>query len=357
MVGGAPISSVVDDDDYETRESCEEIEPENDDLAPYVWDETMADQVKRLVEKDPCEARCLKAKERSLERFLLSLQTMEKVERQTSVLTVISVLISEKYTFLPAYFTWERLYDETSRICCREPARSTMRQLLALHCPDIRIRSPRDNVCEVCSVYVTKMRHGSAASDTAEELGRHTEEARRMRLEHKGDLIATDAEHAVIVMDYNHNLTCPRVPETPSMWYFLSLLSISVFGIYFANDAKQHNYVYDERVDGKGTDQFFLAFVHQGVFERVDYKFFVRGQKKNACDRGFGHIRNRMARVDCWTVGTPGSVVCKTAPEDEGTSDDVRRTINGKVTTGAKVKVMFDQYLETLPPRSQMQKR
>ncbi|KAG3114846.1 hypothetical protein PI124_g12011 [Phytophthora idaei] len=125
------------------------------------------------------------------------------------------------------------------------------------------------------------------------------------------------------------------------MWYFLSLLSISVFGIYYANDTKQYNYIYDERVSGKGTDQvnsllydfleknviprhirrltvyadnfggqnkfnhvihFFLVLVHQGLLDAVDFKFFVHGHTKNACDRGFGQIRSRMARVGFWTV-------------------------------------------------------
>ncbi|KAG3116810.1 hypothetical protein PI125_g4356 [Phytophthora idaei] len=101
--------------------------------------------------------------------------------------TVRNYYSSEQLTFLPAYFTWDRLYDEMcefaelSRIRRREPGNPTMRKLLSLHCLNIRIRSPRDNVCDVCSICVTKMRHGGATSDTTEELGRHTEAARRMR--------------------------------------------------------------------------------------------------------------------------------------------------------------------------------
>ena len=91
---------------------------------------------------------------------------------------------SEEYTFLPAFFTWDRLYEETVEIYHirrREPAKSTICKLLSLHCPNIRIRSPRDNVCDVCSIFMMKMRHGGATSETTEELGRHTEAARRMR--------------------------------------------------------------------------------------------------------------------------------------------------------------------------------
>ncbi|KAG4232441.1 hypothetical protein PC116_g19325 [Phytophthora cactorum] len=101
--------------------------------------------------------------------------------------TVRKYYSSEQFTFLQAYFTWDRLYDEMrefvelSRIRRREPGNSTMRKMLSLHCLNIRIRSPRDNVCDVCSIYMTKMRHGGATLDTTEELGRHTETARRMR--------------------------------------------------------------------------------------------------------------------------------------------------------------------------------
>ncbi|KAG3009889.1 hypothetical protein PC120_g15380 [Phytophthora cactorum] len=261
--------------------------------------------------------------------------------------TIRKYYSSEQFTFLQAYFTWDRLYDEMrefvelSRIRRREPGNSTMRKMLSLHCLNIRIRSPRDNVCDVCSIYMTKMRHGGATLDTTEELGRHTETARRMRLEYKGDLKAASDTHAVLVMDFSQNLTCPSISDTPSMWYFLSLLSISGFEIDYANDAKQCKYIYDERVSGKATDQvnplmhdfpeknaiprhirrltvyadrcggqnksnhvihFFLALVRQGLLDMVDFKFFVCEHTKNACDRGFGQIRNRMGRVDCWTV-------------------------------------------------------
>ncbi|GMF54622.1 unnamed protein product [Phytophthora fragariaefolia] len=228
---------------------------------------------------------------------------------------------SEEYTFLPAFFTWDRLHEEMrefvelSRIRRREPAKSTMRMLLSLHCPNIRIRSPRDNVCDVCSIYLTKMRHGGTTADTSDELGRHTEAARRMR-------------YAII---------------------------------------------------------------------------FIRGHTKNACDRGFGQIRNHMKRVDCWAVEdvvtnaaaaaktssvkhvqrrddlfkgfkpllnelykplsavqryhifsmtkeSLGVVSCKTGPDDTGTSEDVRRKFDKTKTTASKVKLMFEQFLESLPP-------
>ncbi|KAG3023238.1 hypothetical protein PC120_g7666 [Phytophthora cactorum] len=267
-------------------------------------------------------------------------------------------------------------------------------------------------------------------------------ECGKKTLEYKGDLKAASDTHALLVMDFSQNLTCPSIFDTPSMWYFLSLLSISVLGIYYANDAKQYNYIYDERVSGKGTDQvnsllhdfleknviprhirrltvyadncggqnksnhvihFFLALVHQGLLGAVDFKFRVSGHTKNACDRGSGRIRNRMACVDCWTVDvvvknvaaaanssvvkrvpvednifkdfktvlselykplsavqkyhifstnkeSSGVITCRTHPDDAGISEDLRRYIDKVKTPGSKVALMFERYLMPLTP-------
>ncbi|KAG3111308.1 hypothetical protein PI125_g9266 [Phytophthora idaei] len=42
----------------------------------------------------------------------------------------------------------------------REPARATLRKLLTLNSPTIRIRSPRNNVCDICAIYYTGLRGG-----------------------------------------------------------------------------------------------------------------------------------------------------------------------------------------------------
>ncbi|ETI54793.1 hypothetical protein F443_02465 [Phytophthora nicotianae P1569] len=187
------------------------------------------------------------------------------------------------------------------------------------------------------------MRHGAIA-DKTEELGQHTESARRMRREYKKDKAASqaaDTDLAVLVMDFSQNLTIPSVTSTPSHWYFCSLLAVNLFGIFYENNGTQTNYVYDQFASGKGSDQiismlqhfirtvlvpagkkhlvvyadnssgqnknnhvirFFLAQVQYGTFERVDYKFFVKSHTKNSCDRGFGHIWKRVSSSDCWTM-------------------------------------------------------
>ncbi|EGZ21150.1 hypothetical protein PHYSODRAFT_490530 [Phytophthora sojae] len=142
-------------------------------------------------------------------------------------------------------------------------------------------------------------------------------------------------------MDFPQNLTLPSVSNTLSQWYFCSLVSVSGFGIFYENEGIQTNYLYNETSNGKGSDQinsmlahfistkiipagktrltvyadncsgqnknsyvikFLLAQVHMGALQYVDYKFFVKGHTKNSCDRGFGHIRKHVAKVDCWTM-------------------------------------------------------
>ncbi|KAE9194952.1 hypothetical protein PF004_g20572 [Phytophthora fragariae] len=316
----------------------------------------------------------------------------------------------EDYTLLPATFTWEALYDEMHkfvslglRVC--EPARSTFRKLLSVHCPNIKIRSAQSNACDLCTIYQSRMRRGASA-EQVEELGQHTESASRMRREYKKDKATVHASGGS---------------------------SMNVFGIFYENEGAQTNYVYDEFVSGRGSDQinsrlqhfirtvllpagkkhligyadncsgqnknnyvikFFLAQVQMGVFERINYKFFVKGHTKNSCDRGFDHIRRHVGRYDCWKmdhivsavneaatsssavhisrgneffksykplvtelykklVGVqqyqifsmeatkPGVVQCKKGPDDEPVEQDLRRKVDGVLTESTKVERML----------------
>ncbi|POM81324.1 Hypothetical protein PHPALM_720 [Phytophthora palmivora] len=204
-----------------------------------------------------------------------------RVRKQTTVDGVIKLHYPEAdYTLLSAYFTWNQLYTEMHnyveeiRFRVREPQPSTFRQLLTKLCPTIRIRSPRNNVCDKCSILYARMKSGVTAYLT-EELGRHTEAARRMRVEYKNDLADVSDEHAVIIMDYSQNIALPSVANTPSQWYFLSLRSVNVFGIYFANKGIQYNYVYDETVAGKGTDE-----VNSMLHHFIDHIVITNGYRK-----------------------------------------------------------------------------
>ncbi|GMF51719.1 unnamed protein product [Phytophthora fragariaefolia] len=204
----------------------------------------------------------------------------------------------------------------------------------------------------------------------------------------------------------------------------------------------QTKYVYDETVSGKGTDQinsmlqhfirttilpsgkkklvvyadncsgqnknnlvimFLLAQVQMGLFERVDYTFFVKGHTKNSCERGFGHIRKHVGRQDLWTMdqvvaavtasavsnatvhssrgddffmhykplvtelyknlsgvqqfqiftmesSKPGVVQCRKGPDSEVEEQDLRRKIDGVLTEASKVERMFAHFRVPVRP-------
>ncbi|ETI44137.1 hypothetical protein F443_11144 [Phytophthora nicotianae P1569] len=335
----------------------------------------------------------------------------------------------EDYALLPATFNWNVWHEEMHKYVAlglhmNEPAPSTIRKLLSIHCPKIKIRSDQSNVCDLCTVYQTRMRYNGTADQT-EELGKDTESARRMRREFKKDRAAVQSgdeassDLAVIVMDFSQNLTIPSVACTPSQWYFCSLLAVNVFGIFFDNTGTQtttcttnlragrhfirtvvipygnkHLVVYADNCMGQNKNnhviKFFVALVHMGVLERVDYKLFVKGHTKNSCDRGFGHIRKHVSRQDCWTMNhiisavdnsatsnttvhisrgnlfftsykpvvtelyknltsvqqyqvfsmvkdQPGVVLCRKGPDNEATRQDLRRNVDGVATDDIKV--------------------
>lgn len=104
-----------------------------------------------------------------------------RVRQQTTVAGITKrYYSSEKFTLLPASFTWERIHDElssfitTNDLDIATPATSTMRQLLTNSNTKIQIRSPRDNVCDACTIYQNRMISGQNA-ELNEEFGRHTE--------------------------------------------------------------------------------------------------------------------------------------------------------------------------------------
>lgn len=158
------------------------------------------------------------------------------------------------------------------------------------------------------------------------------------REEYQRDSQIANSSHILLTMDLSQNLALPSAGDTPSSWYFSSLISVSVFGIHDTQSRVQTNYVYTERKGGKGSNEvismlsmflapihgkdktltiyadncagqnknnFVIKFVvmltHVGWFREVNLKFFLKGHTKNACDRGFAYIRKRYEKRDCWT--------------------------------------------------------
>ncbi|ETP11196.1 hypothetical protein F441_13264 [Phytophthora nicotianae CJ01A1] len=198
-------------------------------------------------------------------------------------------------------------------LCVYEPTRSTFRKLLSLHCPNIKIRSSQSNVCDVCIIYQTRMRQGATA-DKTEELGQHTESARRMSIrEYKRDKVACQepgSDLAVIVMDFSQNLTIPSVTFTPSQWYFCSLLAANLFGIFFENDGTQTNYVYGEFASGKGSDQInallqhFIPTVLVPAGKNISWcmQIIVQGKIRTTTSSNFSWPKHKEKHLTAWTT-------------------------------------------------------
>ncbi|POM80216.1 Hypothetical protein PHPALM_1977 [Phytophthora palmivora] len=149
-----------------------------------------------------------------------------------------------------------------------------MRKRLVQHCPEIRIRSSRSNVCNICTIYQTRIRGGATAEMTG-EMGDET-------VSGKG----SDQINAML----HHFIRTILLPSGKKKL---------VFYVDNCGGQNKNNLVI----------KFLLAQVHMGVLDRVDYTFFVKGHTKNSCDRGFGHLRKFVARQDCWTLNKVVTVV------------------------------------------------
>ena len=91
----------------------------------------------------------------------------------------------EQHTLLPCYFTWARLHNEMclsiaySDKGINEPSQPSFRRILEKHCPEIHIRSRRVRDCDICAIYMKKLK--SATIGLTELLGQHSQTAKAMR--------------------------------------------------------------------------------------------------------------------------------------------------------------------------------
>ncbi|DAZ94433.1 TPA: hypothetical protein N0F65_002751 [Lagenidium giganteum] len=101
-------------------------------------------------------------------------------------------------------------------------------------------------------------------------------------------------------MDFSQNLTLPSVSQTPSEWYFLSMINYQYNFLYSERKGRKganeifsmlHRplRVYADNCDGQNKNnfaiRFFLLLAHLGWFRTVHYKVLIKGHTKIACDR------------------------------------------------------------------------
>lgn len=165
------------------------------------------------------------------------------------------------------------------------------------------------------------------------------------RRKYRQDASKASENTIVLTMDFSQNLTLPNVPDTPSGWYFLSLIAVSLFSVYSANTQKHTSYIYTERKGGKGANEiasmlhnavelhgcldlasehpstlivwadnrsdqnknsfvlwYLMFLVDCDLFSDVSLKFLIKGHTKNPCDRGFGYVKKHVLNNPCWNV-------------------------------------------------------
>ncbi|KAG2854456.1 hypothetical protein PC113_g13285 [Phytophthora cactorum] len=99
---------------------------------------------------------------------------------------------TKEYQLLPSYFTWGMMHGwyikwaKDARVRIKEPSLSFFRTVLERICPEIRIRSVRDNVCDACVIYRNTMGAEPTVDDT-EAIVAHVEDATAMRAQYKAD--------------------------------------------------------------------------------------------------------------------------------------------------------------------------
>ncbi|KAG2881003.1 hypothetical protein PC119_g21698 [Phytophthora cactorum] len=181
--------------------------------------------------------------------------------------------------------------------------------------------------------------------DNTEAIVAHVEDAKAMRAQYKADCEAATSEKIVTTIDYAQNIALPHSAQTPSMWYFLSLISVHVFGIHSHPDKLQWNLIYSERKAKKGSTevismldvyarmrniypagvvdskhwhvyadncggqvknnfvvQFLTFLVHSKGLKGAKLSFLVKGHTKNHCDRHFGYTKRHYAKRDMWIL-------------------------------------------------------
>ncbi|POM78873.1 Hypothetical protein PHPALM_3549 [Phytophthora palmivora] len=190
----------------------------------------------------------------------------------------------KEYRLLLAYFTWAMMHDwylkwaTDARVRIQEPSLTNFRMVLERLCPTIRIRSPRDNVCDACVIYRNTMGPEPTVEDTEAAVASHIADAKSMRHHYKDDCDAATYDALVTTIDFAQNIMLPHNTSTPSLWYFLSLISVSGFGIHSHPDKLQWKLIYSERKAKKGSTEVISML---GTYARMRNIYSMGpGQKK-----------------------------------------------------------------------------
>ncbi|KAJ0390533.1 hypothetical protein P43SY_011158 [Pythium insidiosum] len=187
----------------------------------------------------------------------------------------------------------------------------------------------------------------------------HALDARAMRQQYAKDIGLISSKVFVCTIDYAQNINLPHVSSTPSAWYFMSLINVSLFGVYSENSKRQTNFVYSERKAGKGSNEvismlhafainqgiytngrgeacwtiyadncggqnknshllrYLMFLVDSGRIRAANLHFLIKGHTKNNCDRGFAMVKKAYAKSDIYTIAQVDEMIKRSSSANE----------------------------------------
>lgn len=243
-------------------------------------------------------------------------------------------------------------------------------------CKHIRIRSPRSDVCDECTLYRTFYRQQPECSslktskideEKIKKWQRHLELAKEARLVYNYDIeqakknlqklqkkdIKLDEYVAHYTFDFMQNLALPNFADMTKDMYFFSLRNIYVFSIRDDGEGKQYNYLYDEGDGGKGANyvismlfyflthrprkfatltihlhadnccgqnknnmvvHFFLFMVQLGFLKHAELKFMIRGHTHCSTDGGHGILKKEWRKRNVFSIEQAALVIEDSSP-------------------------------------------
>ena len=283
--------------------------------------------------------------------------------------------------FFPASYTIAGLYrlflghtsqDPAARQAASVVSFSTFRSLFrSKPCQHLRIRHPRSNVCDDCTMFRAFYRQHlideSAQTSVREEdhitqWQRHIQLAKEARQAYNADLRQARKTLALLragtlplagyvahyTFDFMQSLALPQFADQTKDMYYFSLRNIHLFSIRDDGAQCQYNYLYDEGEGGKGANyvlsllfhflchreheaaaivmhlhadnccgqnknnlvmQFFVLLVSLGVLTHVEMKFLIKGHTHCSVDGGHGMIKKVWRTHDVFTIEQTARVV------------------------------------------------
>ncbi len=287
--------------------------------------------------------------------------------------------------FLPAAYSIANLYRQfLKKYRCEHPKQKNITPLSLSSfraifnsepCKHIRIRSPRDGVCDECTLYRTFYRQQLECSswesskideEKVEKWQQHLELAKEARLVYNNDIkiaqksfqklkektLELDKYVAHYTFDFMQNLALPNLVDMTKDMYFYSLRNIYVFSIRDDGERKQFNYLYDEGDGGKGANyvismlfyflnhrpqhfatltihfhadnccgqnknnmvmQFFLFMVCLDFLKHVELKFMIKGHTHCLVDSGHGIIKKEWQKRNVFNIEQAAQVVLESS--------------------------------------------